>query len=179
VTLESPQAAAGARSRATLGSSELPHLDSLIQTTTDELSATWGKSNRVNAVPVTNVPFETLGNMAIDLPYTDALVERASGDISVVWRDGNGSDSIINEELKHLLVSFQIPQTNRTISTSRCNQTTISRIVKRVDVLLVTSERGLDSTGANVPNLKKTLLAKIDTEIYTANPQLLLEGTRQ
>jgi len=56
---------------------------------------------------------ETLDQEAgAGIPHTNTLVQGARRNISVVGRDCNGGDAIIDDELKHLLVSLNIPETD-------------------------------------------------------------------
>lgn len=66
----------------TAGSGKLPHLDSLVQATANEILSIGRESNGVDAVLVAIGALETLNQIAVlDIPHADTLVKRASGDI--------------------------------------------------------------------------------------------------
>lgn len=100
--------------------------------------------------------FEALDQEACaGIPHANALVEGASGDITVVWRDGNSGDSIVDEKLKHLLVSLNVPKTDSAIAASRGDQTTIASKIERIDILIMPRELMLNRPRPYVPHLRK------------------------
>lgn len=135
---------------------ELPHLDRLIQTATDEISAVGREGNTVDAVLVAIGTFKTLEQVSLmDVPNADALVERTSGDVLGVGGNGNSCNTILDSQSEGVSALLDIPETNGSISTARCNRATIAGKVERVNVLLVTGEGIANRSRLNVPNLRK------------------------
>lgn len=159
VTLEGLDALAALRPRArnvARRRRKLPHLDSLIERAADKVLTVRGESNRVNAILMTNVTFQTLHKVpTARVPDANALVKRTSCDEAVVGRDGDGRNAVLDGELKHLLVGTDIPKTHSTVTASRGNETTVAGKVQGVDVLVVAGELVPDLTGLNVPNLSR------------------------
>lgn len=134
--------------------SQLPHLDRLVKTATDEAIARWSKRHTVDAVLVTLLSFEAYNKLSTaNVPYTHALVQGTGGDISVVWGDGNGGDTVFDREVCNLLVPLEIPQADAAVSTAGSNDLAVAGKVQGVDVLLVASELVLDLAAVDVPHL--------------------------
>ena len=121
MAFESPNALAASRSLANVDSGwsgELPHLDSLVQTAADKVSAIRSKGHRVDAVHVALLAFESLDKEAGGrIPHANALVQRACCNIAVVWRDRNRGNTIVDEQLQHLLVRLNVPQSHCAVAT--------------------------------------------------------------
>ena len=133
---------------------ELPHLDCLVQTATDEAVARRRKRHTIDTVLVAVLALESDDKLArLDVPYADALVERSGGNVQVVGRDGHGGDAVLDGEVGDLHVGVEIPETDTPVAATRCNNLAISRKIERVNVLLVTGELVLDATAGNVPDL--------------------------
>lgn len=136
------------------GDDELPHLDRAIQTTRHKISSVGRERNRVYGVLVAIGTLETLDKVAAGgIPHTDALIEGSCGDILGVGGDGNRGDAVLDAEGQNVLASLDIPEANGAITAARCNGATIASEVKRVDILLVTSEAISDGSGGDIPNL--------------------------
>lgn len=144
----------GALVRETTRSSQLPHLDGLIQTTANKVLPVRRESHRVNTILMAIRTFEALDQVAVlDIPDTDALVERASGDILGIRGDGDRSDTILDGQSQDARRALNIPQPNGSIATSRSNSTSIPREVQAVNILLVTTESVSDRAGLDIPDL--------------------------
>src|SRR4051812_4308800 len=66
--------------------SQLPHLDSLVQTSTDQFAACWRKRYRIHAIPMSVWSFQTLDKIAgCRVPHTNASVERPGSDKPSIW----------------------------------------------------------------------------------------------
>lgn len=157
VAFESADALAGwlvaAWDEAVVGG-QLPHLDRLVETATDEPVARRSKSHTVDTILVTVLAFETDDKLAgLNIPHADALVERSSGDVEVVGGDGHGGDTVLNGEVGDLHVGLEVPETDTAIATTGCNDLAVPGKVQGVNVLLVSSELVLDGAGSNVPDL--------------------------
>jgi hypothetical protein len=73
----------------------LPHLDRLVETATDQTVARWSKSHTVDTVLVTLFALETHNEIsARNVPHADAFVKRSGSNETVVRRNGNGSNSV-------------------------------------------------------------------------------------
>jgi hypothetical protein len=137
------------------GGSQLPHLDRLVQTATDQAIARRSKCHTVDAILVTLLAFETHNKLpALNIPDSNALIEGARCDKAVVGGNGDRGDTVLDGEVGHLLVPLQIPQTNTAITTTRSNDLAVTGKVERVDVLLVAGELMLNLARVNVPDLQ-------------------------
>jgi hypothetical protein len=87
------------------------------------------------------------------IPDANTLIKRSSCDEFGVRGDGNSSDTILDAEGKDALASFDIPETDSTITATGSNGATITSEIERVNILLVTSECIPDSSRGNIPNL--------------------------
>lgn len=181
MTLESADALAPRSSTRdeTRRSGQLPHLDGLVQTSTDQTISRRSKSNTVNAVLVALLSLKTNDKATrVDVPDSDALVQGTGRDIATIRRDRNSSNAILDGQVEHLLIRFKIPEANTPVAASRCNDTTVLGKVQRVDILLVASELVLDSAGRNVPDANDLILGAsreiltVGTEADTANVQV-------
>ena len=78
------------------GSSELPHLNRLVETAADKLAGIGRECDAVDAVLVAVRTLKTLEQIAhLDIPDPDALIERSSSDVLGVGRDGDGSNAVL------------------------------------------------------------------------------------
>ena len=78
---------------------ELPHLDRLVETAADQISAVWRKSHAVHAILVTHFTLETLNQEATaGVPDTDALIKRTGSHETVVRGDCDSRDTVVNEQ---------------------------------------------------------------------------------
>lgn len=135
------------------GRRELPHLDSLVQATTDQVSSVGRESHGVNTVLVAIRSLKTLQKIpSVDVPDTYTLVQRAGGNVLGIGGNGDGGDSILNTESHQRPTRFDIPQAYCPITTARRDNTAISREIKRVDILLVTREGVADCSLLDVPD---------------------------
>jgi hypothetical protein len=136
--------------------SQLPHLDSLVQTSTDQLATCWGERNRVDTISVSIRTFETLDEVTRGrVPDADAAIERSSSYISSVGRNGNSCDAILDAKLHDLLACLNIPQANRLVTAPRSNVAAVLGEVQRIDILFMTLESVSDGFIGNVPHLKR------------------------
>jgi hypothetical protein len=90
---------------------------------------------------------------ALDVPDSNTLVEGTSRNKAVVGGDGDGSDTVLDGEVGHLLVPLQIPQANTAITTTRSNDLAVAGKVQGVDILLVAGELVLDLARVDIPDL--------------------------
>lgn len=158
----SPALGAGAGVSAA-GGDELPHLDRPVQTARHEISPVRRKCYRVHRVLVAVRTFKTLNEVAVgSIPHANALVERPSSNVLGIGRDGHSGDTVLNAKGQDVLARFNVPEADSAVTASRCNSTPVTSEVKRVDILLVTSEAVSDGAGSDIPDL--TLLARSTTE---------------
>jgi len=108
------------------------------------------------------------------VPYADTLVKRSSCDKLGIWRNRDGSNTIFNTESKSACARLDIPKTDCSITTTRCNSSSIAGKVKGVDVLLVTSKRISDGSGLNIPNLPGLAHTNSRGIFHTYSNQLIL-----
>lgn len=103
-------AARSAARNHTRWSSQLPHLDRLVQATTNKPVACRSESDRVNAILVTQFTLKANDQLAsVCVPDTDALIERSGCNEAVVWRNGHRGDSIFDREMENLVIRLKIP----------------------------------------------------------------------
>jgi hypothetical protein len=132
----------------------LPHLDRLVETATDQTVARWSKSHTVDTVLVTLFALETHNEIsARNVPHADAFVKRSGSNETVVRRNGNGSNSVFYREVGDLLVSLEIPQTDASVTTARGNDLAVAGEVEGVNVLLVAGELVLNLAAVDIPDL--------------------------
>lgn len=156
MALERPHTLAGLDTAAVVspGNIELPQFDGLVKTAADKVAAVRRKSNRVHTVPVAVRGLEALDQVAgRGIPDTNTLVQRSCSHIVAIRRHGNSGHTILNAEGVHQLAIKDIPETNRLITTARCDVSSVASKVERVNVLLVPAENMFDRPGRDVPNL--------------------------
>ena len=74
---------------------ELPQLDGLVETATDQVAAVGCKGNRVNTVLVTVRVLQTLHQVSRGgIPDAYALVERSGRDVVAIGRHGDRGDTV-------------------------------------------------------------------------------------
>lgn len=94
-TPASPGAGGANRSRRR----KFPHLDRLVQAATDELLATGGEGNGVNAILVAIGTLQALQEVPlVDIPNAYALVQGASCYVFCIRGNSNSSDAIFYGE---------------------------------------------------------------------------------
>ena len=134
---------------------ELPHLDSLVKRTRDEVATIRRECNTVDTVLVALFAFSALNkNTSLGVPNADALVQAARSDEAVVGRDGNGGDAVFDLESQNALVLLDIPKSDSAVSGTGGDVTTIRGEVQRIDVLLVARELVENALAGNVPDLR-------------------------
>lgn len=160
-------------------SHQLPHLDSPVQRTRDEILAVRRESDRVDGILVSIRTLEALDEISSsDIPDPDALVEGSSSDVARIGGDRDGGDTILNAERHDVVARLDIPQADRTVTTSRCNGAAILGEIKGVDILLVTGECVADLARGNVPNADQLVLSAcrkilaVGAEADTSNVQV-------
>lgn len=156
VTLEGLDAAPTLRrrrSRNTARSTELPHLDGLVQTATDKVAPIRRKRNTVDAVLVPVGALETLRKVAPHIPDTDTLVQGSGSNKLLVGRDSNSRDTIFNREDRRVLPGFNVPKTDGSVATAGRDSAAVAGEVKTVDVLFVAMEGVANSSRLDVPDL--------------------------
>lgn len=127
--------------------SELPQLDRLVQTATDQVATVGGKRNRVHAVLVAVWVLQSLHKVAgCRVPHTDALVQRSGRNVVAIGRHSHRGDAILDAKGVDELAIENVPQTHGLVPTARGNVTAVAREVQGVDVLLVAGEDVLDRT---------------------------------
>ena len=133
---------------------ELPHLDSLVQATADEIAAVGRECHAVDAVLVAIGAFEALNNVAeLHVPDADALVEGASSDVLGIGRDGNRSNTVFDAKDKGAARRLDIPQSHGSVSASGGDGSSVARKVQRVDILLVAGKSVANGSRGDIPNL--------------------------
>lgn len=141
-------------------SHQLPHLDSPVQGTRHKILAVRRESDRVDGILVSIRTLEALDKISSsDIPDPDALVEGSSSDVARIGGDRDSGDTILNAERHDVVATLDIPQADRTVTTSRCNGAAILGKVKGVDILLVTGECVTDLARGNVPNADQLVLS--------------------
>lgn len=99
------------------GCGQLPHLDSLVERSTDKPAARRSKCNTVDAVLVAFLTLKTNDELTtLDVPNADTLVERSGGNIHVVGRDSHGGNAILDLEIGDLAVGLKVPKTDTAIA---------------------------------------------------------------
>ena len=84
-----------------------------------------------------------------------------------------------------MLVGFEIPQTDTAVTTAGCNDLAVPSEVQGVNILLVSSELVLDSSGRDVPDLVSVSklqgqlknLAYSDDFVFRARSKIMTVGT--
>lgn len=133
---------------------KLPQLDSLVQTTANQVATVGRKGNRVHAVLVAVGVLQTFHQVASGgIPDSHTLVQRAGCHVVAIGRHGHGSDTVLDAQGVDELAIQDIPQTNSLVTTARGNVATVASKVQGVDILLVTAEDMLDGACSNIPNL--------------------------
>ena len=136
---------------------QLPHFDSLVQTSTDQAVAVGRESDAVDAVGMAIGSFQSTNQVASrHTPDTDALVQRSSCDKVSARRDGDGGDPIFNLEGQNFTIAFDIPDADGMVAAAGGNVTAVTREVQRVDVLLVACKGVTDGTTLDIPDLELT-----------------------
>ena len=143
----------------TSGCNKLPHLDSLVQTSGDEIFPVWCEGNGVDGVFVSVWALEALDKIAgCGIPDADALVERSGGNELSVWRDGNSGDTILDAQSEDVLASLNIPETDSAVTATRSDSAAITGKVERVDILLMASKCISDGARSDVPHSDQLVL---------------------
>lgn len=138
----------------TSGRGELPHLDSLVQTTRDQVTPVGRECNRVDAVLVSIGALETLHQISgCRVPDANALVEGTGRNVVTVGRHGDCGDTILNAQSVDQLAIQDIPKAHGLVATSRSNVAAVTSEVKGVDILFMSGEDVLNRAGSNIPNL--------------------------
>lgn len=138
---------------------EFPHLDRLVQTATDQVTAVGRECHTVDTVLVSVWALQSLDQVALrNIPDTNALVKRTSGDVLGIGRDGNSGDAIFYGERQHGIASLDIPQPDGSVTTARSNCAAVASKVQTVDILLVTRESVADSSAVDVPDADELVL---------------------
>jgi hypothetical protein len=136
------------------GNGELPELDSLVQTTTDQVAAIRREGNRVHTVLVAIWVLQTLHQVASgSVPNANALIQRAGRHVAAIGGHGHSSDTILNAQGVDKLAIENVPQTNGLVTTARGDEAAVTSKVQGVDILLVSTEDVLDGACVDVPNL--------------------------
>lgn len=134
--------------------SKLPHLDRLVKTAADQVTAIRRERNRIHAVLVAVGALQSFHKVTgRGIPDPDTLVERASGHVMTVRRHSHCGDTVFNAEGVYELALQDIPQAHRLVPTTRGNVATVSSIVKGIDVLFMSGKDMLDGSSSNIPNL--------------------------
>jgi hypothetical protein len=137
---------------------ELPHADSLVQTTGNKMRSAWGESDGVNAVFVSLFAFCSLDHIAgADVPDANALIERSGRDEAVVGRHGDGGNAVFDREHEDALALLDVPDTDSAVTGARCNVAAVGGEVEGVDVLVVAGELVADDALVDVPYLQSIL----------------------
>lgn len=159
VGLDAPSALGSRVGVSSAGSHKLPHLNSPVQGTRDEILAVRGEGDRVDGVLVSIRALEALDEISSsDIPDPDALVEGSSSDVARIGGDGNGGDAILNAERHDVVARLNVPQADRAVTASRGNGAAVLGEVEGVDVLLVTGEGVADLARGNVPDADQLVL---------------------
>jgi hypothetical protein len=133
---------------------ELPHLYGLVQAAADELARVGRECNAIDTVLVTIRTLETLQEEALlNVPHSHALVKRAGSDKLGVRGYGNGRNPVLYAQGKLARAGLQVPDPDGPITAARSNGSPVASKVERIDVLIVTCERGPNLPCLDVPNL--------------------------
>lgn len=133
---------------------KLPQLDSLVQTTANQVATVGRKGNRVHAVLVAVGVLQTLHQVASGgIPHSHALVQRTGCHVVTIRGHGHRGDAVLDAQGVDELAIQNIPKTDSLVTTARSNVATVAGKVQGVDVLLVTAEDVLDGTCSNIPDL--------------------------
>ena len=136
---------------------QLPHLDGLVKTATNQAVARRRKGNRVDTILVAMLALKAHNQLlGPDIPHADAFVKRSGSDIQIIRRDGYSRHAILNGEVGDLLVRLELPQTHAAVTTAGCNELAVPGEIERVNVLLVSGELMLDLARGNVPHLVRS-----------------------
>jgi hypothetical protein len=134
-------------------SSQLPHLDGLVQASADEIATVWRKRNAINAILVSIGALESFNQITPNIPDPDALVKGTRGNVLGIRGNGNSRHAVLNSEGGNDAACLDIPEPDGTIPTSRGNSTSVTREVQGVDILLMAREGVANSSRGNVPDL--------------------------
>lgn len=136
------------------GNAELPKLDGLVETATDEVAAIGSEGDRVNAILVTLGVLQTFHQVAGGgIPDADALVQRTGCDVVAIRRHRHRGHAILDAQSVDQLALHDIPKSHSLVAAAGCDVPTISGEVKGVDILLVAAEDVLDGSRSDIPNL--------------------------
>ena len=121
VSLKSPRAPSTSSHLATQHAAilghQLPHLDRLIQTSTDQAVAIWREGNAVDTIRVAINSLKSTNEVSSwHTPDTNALVQRSGCNEVPTSRDSHSSDAIFNLEGQDLTIAFNIPDTDGMVS---------------------------------------------------------------
>jgi len=137
---------------------EFPHADRPVQTTGHKFLAGRRERNRVDTIFVAGVAsslfqaFEKITSAQI--PNADTLVQATSGEEAVVGRNGNRSDTVFYGKSQDALAAVDVPEAHSAVTRSRSNVAAVRRVVKRVNVLLVTAKGMTNDALLDIPDLE-------------------------
>lgn len=132
---------------------QLPHLDRLVQATTDQLTTVGREGNRVDTVSVSSNTFEPLNEVAARaVPDSHALIEGSGGDKSAIRRHGDRGYAIFNGENHDLSVRLNVPKSYSLVPRARRDESTAASEIKRVDVLFMAIKCISDAAALNIPH---------------------------
>lgn len=134
--------------------SQFPHFDSFVKTTADQGPSARCEGHRIDTVFVTFgtvKPFNQYTSSSI--PDSDTFIKGSSGNVFTLRRDSHCSDAIFNTKIKNFPARFNIPNTNSTVTTSRCYMLAVASKVERIYILFMSGERVSDRACCNIPNL--------------------------
>ena len=144
---------------------KVPHLDSLIQATTDELCPIRRECDRIHAILVTFNAIQTLREItSASVPHSHTLIQRSCRDKGTIRGHGHCSHPIFDLECQNFFTCINVPDSDRMIPTARCDELAVTSEIKRIDVLFMTGEGVLDCLCGNVPDLIATVSSLVRGE---------------
>ena len=107
---------------------------------------------------------QTLEQVAhLDVPDPYALIQRTGRNELGVGRNGDRRDAILDGERQVAVARLQIPDPDGPVATAGSNGAPVAGEIERVDVLVVTGERGADLSLLDVPDLDELVRARKTT----------------
>jgi hypothetical protein len=140
---------------------QLPHLDRLVQAAADEFPRVRREGYTIDTILVAVGTLQTLEQVThLDVPDAHALVERAGRNELGVGRNGDRRHAILDGERQVAVARLQIPDPDGPVATAGSNGAPVAGEIERVDVLVVTGERGADLSLLDVPDLDELVCAR-------------------
>jgi hypothetical protein len=140
---------------------QLPHLDRLVQAAADEFPRVRREGYTIDTILVAVGTLQTLEQVThLDVPDPHALVKRAGCNELGVGRNGDRRHAILDGERQVAVARLQIPDPDGPVATARGNGASVAGEIERVNVLIVTGERGANLSLLDIPDLGESVLAR-------------------